>query len=382
MDNHPVMDPVYETSEYSIEHPPLLRTIKYAGNKTRLLPKIIRIINMAVRPSEKILDLMAGTHCVGYALKHQYQIYANDIQEYSYIIGIAFIKNGGYCIGRKFAEKELMQGIIKNSKNDEYSLFQKTYANTYFSESQCAEIDYLRGAIQNTPSPRRELYLSMLMSAMCYTSNTTGHFAEFLHRKPPDCRSIKDLFFEKCNNVYVADNQFRNTVFKKDYKEFLIEGSDELGRLVKNASLIYLDPPYSSAQYSRFYHLLETLVKYDYPEVEYKGLYRKDRYLSDFCRKSKVRKELDFALGKLGELCQGFILLSYVDSKSCLVSKQEMEDIARSHFNYCTKPMTFQISHSKLGNGSSKKVIEYLILATNSEREKNTIRKIDHHSSA
>ena len=46
-------------------------------------------------------------------------------------------------------------------------------------------------------------------------------------------------------------------------------------------SAVYLDPPYSKLQYSRYYHLLNVLVDYDYPPVERIGRYPpKDRRFS------------------------------------------------------------------------------------------------------
>jgi adenine-specific DNA-methyltransferase len=355
---------------------PILRTIKYSGNKTRLLPAITWLTNQIVKPGRRVFDLMAGSHCVGYALKQKYEIYANDIQEYSHTIGKAFIENGGYSIDRKAAEKELLPRITRNRQTRKYDLFQKTYANTYFTDFQCSEIDSIRGAIDNAPSPRKELYLTLLMSAMCYASNTTGHFAEFLGRKPTHARSVQERFFQKCENVSVIPSTFKNVVFNRDYKDFLLEKTNDLAALIQDSDLVYLDPPYSSAQYSRFYHVLETLVKYDYPQVEFKGLYRKDRHFSDFCRKSAAQGELEFALRKCGELCNGFVLLSYVDSKSCLIPKKNVEEIVQKHFVYFTRPLTYPVSHSRLGNGASKEVTEYLILATNSKQGKDIISKL------
>lgn len=355
----------------------VLRTIKYSGNKVRLLPAIVWLVKQVVPPGHNILDLMAGTHCVGYALKQLYRIYANDIQEYSYVIGKAYIKNGGYSVNRNLAEKDLLSKIVKNNKTGRFDLFQKAYANTYFTESQCIEIDNIRAAVDEIPSPRKELYLTTLMSAMCYASNSTGHFAEFLSKMPSNPKSIQELFFKKCDSISVAPNKYENSVFNMEYQTFLNGARPEITRIVEESDLIYIDPPYSGAQYSRFYHILETLVKYDFPSTEFKGLYRKDRYLSAFCRKTEAESELENTLRKCSEICKGFVLLSYVDSKSCLIPKANVEEIIQNHFEHTIKPLTFEIFHSKLGNGLSRKVTEYLILATNLAQGENAISKLN-----
>lgn len=361
-----------------VEPFPKLRTIKYSGNKVRLLKEIVWLVRQALRKGDTVLDLMAGTHCIGYALKPYYRILANDVQNYSFIIGKAFIENGGYAISKSLVEEELKRGINKNQKTKNFHLFQKTYANTYFTETQCMEIDNIRAALDSIPSPRRELYLVLLMAAMSYTSNTTGHFAEYLNTSPQNPKSVQEIFFRKCEGYSVYPNNFENRVFNLDYKNFLSGNSQELLEIVKSCDLIYLDPPYSTAQYSRFYHILETLVKYDYPKTKFKGRYREDRHFSDFCRKSKAFSELDFALRRCSELNRKFVLLSYVDSKSCIIPKGSIVELVHRHFNYSTKPMTYEISHSKLGNGSSE-VTEYLILATNSMQGNRTVEKLNRH---
>jgi len=358
---------------------PMLHTIKYSGCKSRLLPIIVWLVKQVVKPGGTVLDLMAGTHCVGYALKQQYQIYANDIQEYSYIIGKAYIKNGGYSVNGGLAEKDLLSSITRNNKAGRFDLFQKAYADTYFTESQCIEIDNIRAAVDEVPSPRKELYLTTLMSAMCYASNSTGHFAEFLSKKPPEPKSVQDLFFKKCGNISVVANRYENDVFNTEHRAFLDGTNPRLTKIVGESDLLYVDPPYSPAQYSRFYHVLETLVKYDYPSVEFKGRYRKDRYFSAFCRKSEAQSELDNTLKMCSKICRGFVLLSYVDSKSCIIPKDRVEEIVQSHFKHATKPLAFEVSHSKLGNGVSKEVTEYFILATDLAQGKEVASKLNSH---
>lgn len=370
-------DSEFKNRHQAVTDYPVLRTIKYSGNKTRLLPAIVSIAKLAVKDGGSILDLMAGTHCVGYALKKDFRVYANDIQRYSYVIGKAFVENGGYSINADFAKAELLDNIKENEISAKFNLFQQLYSDTYFSAAQCMEIDNIRAAIEKVPSPRKELYLTILMSSMCYASNTTGHFAEFLRNAHSNFKSVQELFFKKCERISVAPNKYTNAVFNLDCESFFSGDNCELSEIVKNCDLAYLDPPYSSAQYSRFYHILETLVKYDYPSVEYSGLYRNDRYFSNFCRKSRAKSELDLLLGRCSSAMRGFVLLSYVDSGSCLIQKSDALEIVKNHFDYVTKPITHSVSHSKLGNGSAKKVEEYLVLATKSKAGEKIVKKLN-----
>jgi adenine-specific DNA-methyltransferase len=45
---------------------------------------------------------------------------------------------------------------------------------------------------------------------------------------------------------------------------------------------VYADPPYTKDHYSRYYHVYETLYRYDYPDSVGQGRYRADRQPSQF----------------------------------------------------------------------------------------------------
>src|SRR5207248_996014 len=65
-------------------------------------------------------------------------------------------------------------------------------------------------------------------------------------------------------------------------------------RREQKIDLIYADPPYTAQQYSRFYHIPETLVSYEVPHLQIKagrntrGLYPIGRFKSRFCSKRQA----------------------------------------------------------------------------------------------
>ncbi|WDC85714.1 DNA adenine methylase [Caloramator sp. mosi_1] len=69
-------------------------------------------------------------------------------------------------------------------------------------------------------------------------------------------------------------------VYNKDVNELIreIEGD-----------ILYLDPPYNTRQYCANYHLLETIARYDNPEIVGKtGLRKDDNLKSKYCSKRTV----------------------------------------------------------------------------------------------
>lgn len=67
--------------------------------------------------------------------------------------------------------------------------------------------------------------------------------------------------------------------------------NEDISELIKavKGDILYLDPPYNARQYCTNYHLLETIARYDSPEIYGKtGLREYSAQKSVFCIKSKV----------------------------------------------------------------------------------------------
>lgn len=124
------------------------------------------------------------------------------------------------------------------------------------------------------------------------------------------------------------------------------EALDEMGA---SGGVIYADPPYSKNQYSRFYHVLETLSLYDYPNVSSRGRYRSDRFITGFSRRRDV-------LASFEELCAGvaeldcMLLLSYpAGGLLQLATGIGPEEILGRHFSKCKPLLTSPLKHSTMG---------------------------------
>lgn len=113
-----------------------------------------------------------------------------------------------------------------------------------------------------------------------------------------------------------------------DYKVLLKDPS-----LMKlKLSTAYIDPPYTNAHYSRFYHIPETLVKYDYPEIEYFGRYRTDRYQSGFCIKSQALDEFNTLLKLCKQNCLNAVI-SYSDTAQCILTIEDIKNICTKYYS-------------------------------------------------
>ena len=335
----------------------IINTIRYMGIKTNLLDELVPAIQKITPKNGVVLDLMAGSNAVSYALKEFFTIYTNDVQEYSYTISKAIIENQKENISANSVKEDLFDNIQENLQKAEYNFFEKTYSDTYFSNLQCRYIDSVRYAIDKLNNEyKKDLYLFALMCAMCKVQSTPGHFAQFMPKDHPRIIPLQKMniyneFLEKCNNYSnLYFNKNKNRAFCSDYKDLF---KKDIGHI----DTIYLDSPYSQEQYSRFYHLLETLVKYDNPTVNFKAKYRDDRFQSNFCYKSKVKQEFIYIM----EFCKNNkinLVISY--SNKGILDYHELESLCQKYFN-SVEVKKINYNHSTQGKGV-KELKELIII--------------------
>jgi len=271
-----------------------------------------------------------------------------------------------------------------DSRN-EYSLFVKYYSTSYFGIKQARDIDALRYAIEKVGGAK-DVYLAALFYAMkeCVLSKD-GHMAQPLDLQKNKARmfrmrtkDIYALFMQKmdefCSNSFVK-SVGENKVFNSNFEKLI----DDVEYL-KNVTVIYADPPYTDMQYSRYYHILNTVVEYDYPDVtkngeKYtKGLYLENRFQSQLSQKSKCLKSME-KLISFSNKNNITLAISFAYPKDVTVQKtdryvMDIDDLIALCKKYYSAAkvhiLTQDYEHSNNRNSKTKKVLEYLIIC---ERE-------------
>jgi adenine-specific DNA-methyltransferase len=244
----------------------------------------------------------------------------------------------------------------ENPKADPYCLFSRYFASTYFSIKQAAEIDSLRCAIDRAAEERRDIYLFALLHALSFCAAAPGHFAQFIIPRDEDNtlyvgrirqRSVIQYF----NKALIEFTKPRcvdrrgNRVFRSEATEFVRELAD--GRR-RSRLVIYADPPYSRAQYSRYYHVLETLVLYDYPAATGKGRYRHERFETDFSRKARVVNAMNEFVEAAAQTGAS-LYLSYPKNGLVYQAGGDILSILKQHYRKATIAASVGLNHSTMG---------------------------------
>ena len=202
------------------------------------------------------------------------------------------------------------------------------------------------------------------MHSASYCTPGPGHFAQFRALNSVALcqdilryrnRSVLDYFLNKWSEFreHYRQSTYKNVCDTLDYKE-------ALRRYLSDADLVYVDPPYSFVHYSRFYHALETLVKYDYPESEFYGRYRTDRHQSPFCIRAQVSNAFESIIKPVAALRKKLVF-SYANTG--MIKLEKLKTLCRDNFE-CVQVKTNDYLHATMGRRGDKnrEVKEALII--------------------
>jgi DNA modification methylase len=139
-------------------------------------------------------------------------------------------------------------------------------------------------------------------------------------------------------------------------------------------------------QYSRYYHLLNVAIQYDYPELTKTsrgfttGLYTEGRFQSDLSKQSKAKSQFELLMKKCTEYNINLALsYAYPQNKKTqatdryTISIEELIDMAKSTFSpELVKVSQINYNHTNHKNKHNKPVIEYLILCGKNKKVSRT----------
>ena len=286
--------------------------MRYIGGKSLLLDNINGVISSEINGISSVIDLFAGSGAVSHYFKSNgLKTISNDFLYFSYVLGnpIEYLN----CLTLTDTEFKIEDCFIYNH----YSPVGDC-RRMYFRPENALKIDIIRMTIEkwknNSLISENEYFylLSALINAVPFVANITGVYAAYL--KYWDERTYKSIQLKK---PVIINNSQDNECYNLDYTELLN----------KNCDLLYADPPYNSREYLPNYHVLETIARYDYPEIHgVTGMRNYDNQKSVFCKKNMVYS----AFETLVRDCKSkYILISY--NNEALLSTQELSDICREY---------------------------------------------------
>lgn len=229
--------------------------IKYLGSKRTLLEQIGSVIG-AFPQVRSVADAFSGTARVGHHLKGLgFQVHSNDHNAYAATLAHCYV-----AADREDWEQPASQLIAEfNAISGEPGYFTKTFCedSRYFQPKNGAKIDAIREAIaaKDLPEELEAILLVSLMEAADRVDSTTG--LQMAYLKNWAQRSNNDLEL-RLPNILPRATKGKSQVTQ-------LEAAEAIGGF--GGDLVYLDPPYNQHSYLANYHIWETLVLWDKPEV-------------------------------------------------------------------------------------------------------------------
>lgn len=246
---------------------------RYIGSKSKLVDWIKGIILQECQDCHSFFDVFAGTAVITQAMLPYYQtLIMNDFLFSNFLIYRGFFENQPFDSKQLLSYRDefnhLNQDIVDN-------YFSENFGDKFFSRNDAKKIGYIREKIENlflTQQINQKEY-HILLTSLIYSldciSNTVGHYEAYIKGKEIADRFVFDLI-----QPVVTD---KVQIYRED-ANLLVPHIQ--------ADIAFIDPPYNSRQYSRFYHVLETLVKWDKPELFGVAMKPKEANMSHYCRSS------------------------------------------------------------------------------------------------
>ena len=244
-----------------------LESRRYIGNKAKLTPWIMNIINEHTGGFESFFDVFAGTASVSKAaIPYAKRIIMNDFLSSNNIIYQAFFGSGTYDMNKLHSIIEYYNNINPDTIEDNY--FSDNFGDKFFDYKNSKLIGHIREDVERRKVALTHKEYAILLTSLIYSidkiANTVGHFDAYIKKNilyhPLSIQLIRPLD-PQCVEIFREDSNI----------------------LAEN---ITADVAYNSRQYSRFYHIYENLVTWEKPELFGVAMKPKAQNMSAYCTSS------------------------------------------------------------------------------------------------
>lgn len=232
--------------------------MRYIGNKTRLLPFILRSLKRSGIAVGSVHDAFAGTASVSRALKEKgWRVYSSDLLMSSYVFQRAYVvaETADPLLGdmaTNLASLAPREGFI--SEHFSPSRLSGASGRMYFTPENAGRIDAAREELEiwrragKIGDDSYYLLLAAIIEGADRVANTAGVYASYMKRWQANAQRRFELIVE-------------NPVRGAHPAEARLMDAAEAAASIGEVDLLYIDPPYNSRQYVAYYHIPEILAR-------------------------------------------------------------------------------------------------------------------------
>ncbi len=232
--------------------------MRYIGNKTRLLPFILRTLKRSGIGVGSVHDAFAGTASVSRALKEKgWSVHSSDLLMSSYVFQRAYVTAEDAHPRLEDMASELgalppREGFI--TEHFSPSHHSGGSGRMYFTPENAGRIDAAREELERwrqTGKIDEDSYyvlLAAIIEGADRVANTAGVYASYMKRWQANAKRRFEV---------VAELPVRGA---RPAHAMLMDATDA-ARAIGGVDLLYIDPPYNARQYVAYYHIPEILAR-------------------------------------------------------------------------------------------------------------------------
>ena len=331
-----------------------------------------------VNSASRVVDLFCGAASVSWfaATELRKEVIACDLQEYATILAGSVVKRTkptkawvadgwlsravrtrsrlkGWRLARKLDSaagctktwRRCAQELCSSDAAATSSLIWRCYGGHYFSPTQALSFDAMLRALPGKGELRELCLAATIIAASCCVA-APGHTAQPFKATDTAAKYLRESWLR--DPFSYARKALTLLCPRHAVKRghAIVNDANQLAKQLKQDDVVFVDPPYSAVQYSRFYHVLETIARGACSEVEGVGRYPPpgERPNSRYSRKGTSMQAIDDLLCTLADKGSTVILTFPKAECSNGLSGEGLEDMAREMFHVKRKSVKTRFS--------------------------------------
>ena len=372
--------------------------LKYMGSKRWMLQNGLGdIISSRAPQYDRFVDLFSGSAAVSWHVASNYRVpvLASDLQEFCRVLAASVLcrttslgshwidswidrtskmaeRNPLFSAAQRLACESERRPIARLAADArELSARARTpivaaYGGHYFSPLQAIYLDALRRCLPPR-APHRQAGLAALVQVASACAASPGHTAQpFRPTESAGPHLLRAWSRDVLARTRAQADRLSKIVSKRPGAAVTRDANDLASELV-DGDLVFIDPPYSSVHYSRFYHVLETVAVGETVSVTGRGRYppRELRPTSRYSLLSEAGLALNELLEAIGNRRCGAIITFPAGLASNGLRGTQIIESARNWFavDYISVKSRFSTLGGNTRNRSARQRTEELLLS-------------------
>ena len=194
------------------------------------------------------------------------------------------------------------QVLCQSWSEDEELLVFSRYGGHYFSPVQALSLDSMLATLPNDGEARK-VCLAATIVAASKCAAAPGHTAQPFKATASGSKYLQEAWSRDAYQFATVGLRRIAPLSAKVRGRTVVGDANEIAGRLRPTDVVFVDPPYSAVQYSRFYHVLETVARGWCGDVGGTGRYPapEERPQSLYSRRAKSSEATEELLKRLSE---------------------------------------------------------------------------------